>query len=149
MRLWAGLIAHPLQRPLALSRGLSAQAFWEPSTFPWLAGLLRPDSIAKMQRGEHSRLQTTFLAPTALLLCSCCCVFTHRRRRASELGEADAALDEEAQIEGIHLGGGWGEVHLIRAGRVSESGTPPCPFTHLTTPTQLLRRHEHVSECSP
>ena len=62
MRLWAGLIAHPLQRPLALSRGLSAQAFWEPSTFPWLAGLLRPDSIAKMQRGEHGRLQTTFLA---------------------------------------------------------------------------------------
>ena len=41
-------------------------------------------------------------------------------------------LDEEAQIEGVHLGGGWGEVHLIRAGRLSESGTPPrdCPSTH-------------------
>ena len=59
----------------------------------------------------------------------------HTVGAVSELGEADAVLDEEAQIEGIHLGGGWGEVHLIRAGRVSESGTPPhdCPFTHRNT----------------
>ena len=70
-------------------------------------------------------------------------VSSHSVGAVSELGEADAVLDEEAQIEGIHLGGGWGEVHLIRAGRLSESGTPPrdCPFTHLAT--QLLLRHEH------
>ena len=90
-----GVVVHPLQRPLQLWRGLRGQPFWDSgdASFAWLPKLLVPSALAAMRQESASRGQQEMQA------------------------HSSAAPAVVLQCEGVHKGGVWREMHLVRAGQ--------------------------------
>jgi hypothetical protein len=96
-----GVVQHPLQRPLHLVRGIAARPVWKSDAsvhFPWLSTMTDPRTVAAMM---------SELPPPG----------GWGRGRGLMLS---------AQPEGVHLGGAWGELHLLEAGRPHAENAARC-----------------------
>lgn len=91
-----GIVRYPLQRPLQYIRGLDARGFWPTDAtslealFSWLPHLVEPGNFAAIKDEVRHWLQLRWQ-------------------------NMDLNVEVTPQIEGVHEGGAWNELHLITA----------------------------------